>query len=61
MTTDVAARTALSGVVMVPVERCPGCQRPLGLDDDETYRGTTSAATCHPGASGGPRHGGPFR
>jgi len=32
-------RRALSGMVIVPVERCPGCQRPLGLDGEETYRG----------------------
>jgi len=39
MTADVPARIALSGVVIVPVERCPSCHRPLGLDREETYRG----------------------
>ena len=39
MTIGVPARTALCGVVIVPVERCPSCHRPLGLDGEETYRG----------------------
>ncbi|MCY7419769.1 MAG: hypothetical protein LH650_15000 [Chloroflexi bacterium] len=39
MTADVRARTALGGVVLVPVERCPCCHRPLGLDGEQMYRG----------------------
>ena len=27
------------GTVIGPVERCPGCHRPLGLDGEETHRG----------------------
>ena len=39
MTTDAPARTARRGTVIVPVERCLGCHRPLGLDGEETHRG----------------------
>ena len=39
MTTEATVRIALRGVVLVPVQRCPSCHRPLGLDGEETYRG----------------------
>ena len=36
---DALTAAARPGTVIVPVDRCIGCHRPLGLDGYETYRG----------------------